>query len=190
MVALTRGIPSAMLTALADTCYPVVFVYLDWPGGAVRAHSSGGTIVWGGHSWTGVGRFGSITLPGEFGGMVNAEAELQLIADPVTLDDYTDDVIRNRDGEVFFGLLTGRESGVLVSDPVSVFAGQMDVMVVEATAEGHAATLSLITGPGARSDAAVFHSDQDQARKYPGDTAGRLVALAVATAQKTTWPEA
>lgn len=188
MVALTRGIPAPMLAAMAATFCPVVFVYLDWPGGAVRAHSSGGTITWGGHDWVGVGDFGSITLPGEFGGMVNAEAQVSIMGDPEALDEYTDAVIRNRTAEVYFGVLTDRASTVLVSDPVVVFSGQMDVFSLQATEAGHAAQVSLITGPGARSDAAVFHSDQDQARKYPGDTAGRLLALALAIAQILTWP--
>ncbi len=195
MVALTRGIPAPMLAAMAGVFHPVVFVWLDWPGGAIRAHSAVGTITWGGHNWIGVGPFGAINLPGEFGSMVNAEADLSILGDPVTLDDYADDVIRNRDGGIYFGCLTGRvgTSTTLVSDPVTVFSGQMDVYEIEATdADGgatHRGTVRLITGPGARSDAAVFHSDQDQARRFPGDTAGRHLVLAQARAQKTTWPE-
>lgn len=189
MVALTRDVPSAMMTALAGTFFPVLFVYLDWPGGAIRVHSSSGTITWGGYDWDGVGQFGSVSLPGEFGGMVNTEAQLSLMGDPETLDEHTDAAIRNRDAVIYFGCLTSRAGSTLVSDPVVAFSGQMDVYSLEANEAGHAAVVSLITGPGARRDAAVYHSDQDQALKFPGDTAGRLLALAVANAQKTTWPE-
>lgn len=197
MVALTRGVPAPMLSAIGDTFYPVLFVWLDWPGAAVRAHSGVGTITWGGHNWTGVGHFGEVSLPEEAGSMVATEANLSLVADPAALDDYMGDAIRNLSGEVYIGVVTARpgEAGgtVLVSDPITVFSGTMDGMVmdVEPGDKGFTtkAVVSLITGPGARSDATIYHSDEDQARRYPGDTAGRLVVLALARQQKLYWPE-
>lgn len=200
MVALTRGVPPAMTAALAsgEVLYPVLFVWLDWPGTPVRAHTGRGTITWGGHDWTGVGPFGQVGVPGEAGGsMAATEAEVSLLADPTALDAYLDAVIRNLSGEIYMGCLTARPGtgaeDVLLSDPVTMFSGLMDGMMVEAKAidrgVAHRAVISLVTGPGARSDAAVYHSDQDQARKFPGDTAGRHLVLAYANAQKFLWPE-
>jgi hypothetical protein len=200
MVALTRGLPPAMQAALASGApiHPVLFVWLDWPDAEVRAHSGRGTITWGGHDWAGVGPFGSVGVPGESGGsMAAAEAQLSLVADPAVLDAYLDDVIRNRPGAIWLGLLTARPgsgaSDVLLADPVPLFQGQMDGLLIEiGTSDGglsHRAMVGLTTGPGARSGAAVFHSDQDQARKFPGDTAGRHLVLAYANAQKFMWPE-
>ncbi len=200
MVALTRGVPVAMQAALASggTIYPVLFVWLDWPGATVRAHTGRGTITWGGHAWVGVGPFGAVSVPSEAGGsMVATEAEVSLVSDPAALDAYLDDVIRNLSGAIYMGCLAARPGDgavdVLLSDPVVIFAGIMDGMLVEVepTEMGvaHRAAITLVTGPSARSNAAVYHSDQDQARKYPGDTAGRHLVLAGARAQKFTWPE-
>jgi hypothetical protein len=200
MVALTRGVPAGMATALASggAIYPVLFVWLDWPGATLRAHTGRGTITWGGYDWAGVGPFGSVGVPGETGGsMAAAEAQVSLVADPAALDAYLDDVIRNRPGAIYLGCLTTRPgegaADVLLADPVVLFEGLMDGLMIEVepTAEGvsQRAVVSLVTGPGARSDAAVYHSDQDQARKYPGDTAGRQLVLAYAQAQKFLWPE-
>lgn len=198
MVSLTRGVPAPMLAAMAGTFYPVAFVYLDWPGATLRAHTGVGAITWGGQSWAGVGPMGSISIPAESGGsMVATEAALSLVADPMELDSYADDVIRNLAGEIYLGVVSARPGQpggtTLVSDPVTIFSGLMDALVIEVeptdTGVNHRATVTLITGPGARSDAAVYHSDQDQGRKYPGDTAGRHLVLAYAKAQKLTWPE-
>lgn len=195
---LTRGVPPAMMTALAGVFHPVVLVYLDWPGAPVRAHTGAGVISWGGYDWQGVGPFGGISVPAEIGGsMVATEAELLLLADPSTLADYADDAIRNRDAEILFGCTTGRprDTGgtTLVSDPVSIFRGMMDALMFEVRREGdnvaHQAAVTLITGQSARAPAAVYHSNEDQSRKYPGDTAGRHLVLAMARAQKFTWPE-
>lgn len=199
MVTLTRGVPAPMMAALAETFYPVVFVWLDWPGAPLRAHSGVGTITWGGHSWAGVGKFGAVSVPSEDGGsMVATEASLSLVADPAALDGYLDDAIRNLSGEIYKGLVTARpgEAGgtTLVSDPVTMFSGTMDGLLMDITPDdaGYTtqAVVSLVTGPGARSGATIYHSGEDQARRYPGDTAGRLVALAIARLQKMTWPEA
>lgn len=198
MVALTRSLPTAMRAALQGTFYPVLFVHLDWPGAPVRAHSGVGTITWGGHSWTGVGDFGSVSIPDEAGGsMVATEAVVSLIASPADFDAFLDDQIRNRSGAIYMGCVTARPGdtggNVLVSDPVAVFFGAMDgmAMQISPTDDGVETSMqiTLTTGPSARSAATVYHSDADQAAKYPGDTAGRLVAVAYARAQKITWPE-
>lgn len=195
---LIRGISPAMMAALQGVFHPVLFVYLDWPGATVRVHTGEGIITWGGEDWEGVAPFGRITVPAEAGGsMVATEAELELLADPLALAAYEDDAIRNRDAEVLFGNTVGRprETGgtTLIADPVTTFRGMMDAMMFEVQREGtgiaHRAVVSLMTGQSARSPAAAFHSDEDQSRKFPGDTAGRHLVLAIARAQKMTWPE-
>jgi hypothetical protein len=198
MVMLTRGVPPAMQVALAGVVHPVLFVWLDWPGGAVRAHSGIGVITWGGFDWQGVGNFGGVTTPEEFGGsMVATEASVTLMASPEDLDAYLDDQIRNREGAIYMGLLAARPGepggGTLISDPVPVFYGTMDALSLsfEPTDTGvtSRASVTLVTGPGARSAATVTHSDPDQRRQFPADTAGRLVVLSYARAQSFTWPE-
>jgi len=112
------------------------------------------------------------------------------------LDAYMDDAIRNREATFYMGVLTdrpGSADAALVSDPVAVFHGTMDAagLSFEPTEKGVVSriTVGLATGPGARSSASVLHSDQDQAKRQPGDTAGRLTALASTRRETITWPE-
>jgi len=199
---LRRGLPPAMLAAMAGIVHPIVFVHLDWPDVPVFAHSSTGDIIWGRRTWRGVGDFGSITLPDESADdMAATEASVSLRAGPEELDAFLDDAIRNRDATFYYGCMTdrpGTPGSVLVSDPVAVFHGTMDAAGMSFDPviddEGNigvesSITVGLATGPGARTSASVYHSDQDQARRQPGDTAGRLTALASIRAQDITWPE-
>ncbi|WP_406870448.1 hypothetical protein ABEB22_12545 [Thioclava sp. 'Guangxiensis'] len=196
---LTRGCPAAMLEAISGPVfYPVVFVYLDWPNAPVRAHSGVGVLTWGGEEWQGVGKWGTLSVPAEVGGsMVATEATVTLVAGADKFDDFVDAAIRNREGEIHIGCVADRPGtvggAVLLADPVAIFFGTMDAMsmTIEPTEAGVQSSMSitLATGPGARSAATVYHSEQDQARAYPGDTAGRMTALAMSRAQVLTWPE-
>jgi hypothetical protein len=49
--------------------------------------------------------------------------------------------------------------------------------------------ITLANGPSQRSFAEVFHTYEDQIRRFPGDTAGRLTINAEAERDKLTWPE-
>lgn len=198
MVALTRGLPSAMVSAMSGAFWPVLFVWLDWPGAAVRAHTGVGDIVWGGHTWHGVGNFGGVTTPDEAGSMVATEATVSLVAGAAEMDGYLDDAIRNRSGEIYLGFVTDRPgtaggATLVFATPVTVFSGAMDGLGLAIKPQGRSgyateASLTLRTGPGARSEASIYHTEADQALRHPGDTAGRLAILALATAQKLLWP--
>lgn len=194
---LTRGVPPATLAVMAGVFHPVLFAYLDWPDAPVHVHSATGPITWGGHEWKGVGPLGGVDIPSEsMGGVAAVEAALSLIGVPADLDGLADDQIRGKAVEVYLGTLAARPGDggpVLIDDPVSLFFGTMDVLDLSASQEGanvsHTATVTAATGPSARSMASISHSDEDQRRAFPGDTAGRLVILSYAKAQKLTWPE-
>lgn len=193
---LKRGLSAPQLAALAGPLYPVLFAYVDWPDEPVWAHSATGTISWGGHDWLGVGSFGGVEVPPEASaGVATSEAVLSLMGVPADLDGRTDDLIRGRDVELHLGFLSGRpgEGEVLIGDPIGLFAGTMDGLDIAASLQGstvlHECRVTVATGPGARSMASINHSDEDQRRLHPGDTAGRLIILALAKAQKMTWPQ-
>lgn len=201
---LRRGVAPALLDALARGGYPVLFAQLDWPDATVRAHTGVGPIIWGGHQWLGVGMLGAVELPEESSEVAAVEAILSLAGVPADLDDYADDVIRGRSVTLYLGATLGRPGGhdgqqtvgegsTLVAAPTQLFAGIMDALTqtTARTDDGveHTVQVAAVTGQEARSMASVYHSDEDQRRAYPGDTAGRLVVLAYARAQKLTWPE-
>lgn len=199
-----RGVDPVLLSSLERGGYPIVLVHLDWPGVAAYGHSGVGDVVWNGHVWHGVGPAASIDIPAEAAEIAAAEAVLSLAGVRADLDGYANDVIRNRAVAVYLGAVAGRPGGddgsevsgpgsTLVGVPTLLFSGTMDgLTLIDAAEDGgvrHDVRLSIATGQEARSMASIYHSDEDQRRTYPGDTAGRLVILAYARAQKFTWPE-
>jgi len=174
------SIPAALLTAMADLggIYPIVMVYLDWPNDTLRVHSGAGEITYDGHTWHGVGTLGGINSDGgEQSGLVQSEMAVSLsgiLADKISW--ATDDDIRGRDMEVFFGLTTRPGKGPLVSDPYSVFRGTMERPEFSSSGpddqgrETTVATVYGVSGVPARADGEVVHSDADQQANYPGDT--------------------
>ena len=49
--------------------------------------------------------------------------------------------------------------------------------------------IDVANGPSQRLSARLYHTDEDQRRAYPDDTAGRLVINAEARQERITWPE-
>lgn len=197
-MALSRDIHTDTLAALQGPFfYPIIMVYLDWPDAAVRVHSNVGSVSFEGQSWHGVGNFGDIQLPEEASGLAQQPAQLRLVGLPDDLDDYLDDPIRNREGRILFGAVTERAGNILIGEPFEAFTGYMDALrdIVEVQdASGQkqlvrGVVLNVVSGPSQRSAAEVYHTAEDQARNFPGDTAGRLVINAEAEAGKLTWPE-
>lgn len=201
---LRRGVGAALLSALSQGGYPVLFGHLDWPGAPVRAHTGVGQIEWGGEIWHGVGTMGNVELPEEASEIAAVEALLSLAGVPADLDGYADDVIRGRVAEIYIGAVAGRPGGsdgqqatglgsTLIGTPVRLFSGIMDALTLSTSRSDdgveHSAQVTAATGQEARSGATIYHCDEDQRRVYPTDTAGRLVILAYAKAQKTAWPE-
>lgn len=189
---LTRDIHPDTLAALQGVFYPVLMIYLDWPDGAVRAHSGVGTIEWDGDAWLGVGEFGGIEIPAEAPGLAATQASLTLVGAPDDLFALLSAPIRNRHGEVLFAVTTEPGGNVLIGEPVSLFAGYMDAMRYRSRADDEITTsmvqVDLGSGPGARSMASVVHSYEDQIAQYPGDTAGRHLINVEAEAENLSWP--
>lgn len=194
MGALKRDIHPDTLAALAGTVlHPVILVYLDWPDGEVRVHSNVGPLEWDGHTWLGVGSFGAIQMPEEATGLGSDPTELRLVGAPDELDARLEDPIRDRDGVVLFGLVTERAGTTLIGEPFEIFSGYMDALrdVVEVNEDEarRDIVISVAPGPSQRDFAEVFHTAEDQARRFPDDTAGRLTINAEAERDKLTWPQ-
>lgn len=190
---LMRNVSAGLMGAISGPYfYPVVMVWLDWPDGAVRAHSGSGTISWGGHLWHGVGNFGSIEAPEETLSGVPVEFSLSLVCDLPELAAYADARVRQRPGAIWFGATTTAGGNVLVGDPAELCYGTMDTLVLAVDSDDgnldYRLTVGCATGPGYRSMAAINHSHEDQSRKYPGDTAGARLMQLMSKAAVTLWP--
>lgn len=203
-VILRRAVEPDLLAAFRQGGYPVLFAHLDWPDAPVWAHSGVGPITWGGQTWNGVGTVGNVQIPEEGAEIAAVEAILSLAGVAADLDGYADDTIRNRSVVLHIGSVQGRPGGhngkettglgnALVGTPTQLFSGIMDLLTLTASGTDggveHEAQVTVLTGQEARSMASISHSDEDQRRKHPTDTAGRHTILAYAKAQRLTWPE-
>ncbi|NUM72729.1 hypothetical protein HUU40_00065 [candidate division KSB1 bacterium] len=198
---LKRGVDPVLLAALSQMSNPVLLVYLDWEGAPVYAHTGVGIIEWNGHEWEGVGKFSEIAIPEESSGLAMIEAVLTLAGVDADLQGHIDDNIQGRIAEIYVGALTdrpggfdGKQNDVLIGTPISIFTGKMDTFGISTSKAGRGkvvnrAVISIATGVEARSAFSIYHNDENQRREYPDDTAGRLVILAYANAQKLTWPQ-
>jgi hypothetical protein len=187
---LSRGVGAVLKTALAQPVVcPVVLVALDWPTGWLRFHTSYGAITWGGFTWTGTGPFDELSIGEEGEGLASADASIRLLGDLGACLADAEAVIKNRPALVYSGLVTANAGNVLIGEPFVQFSGTMDGLIYRQDGASHGLSLTLTAGPGARVGAAITHSNEDQAAKYPTDTAGRHTQLAAANARVRTWPE-
>jgi hypothetical protein len=194
MSALVRTVDPALLSTLAQPVFfPIILVYIDWPGSPVYVHSNIGTVSFDGETWQGVGAFGDVDMPEEALGLASQAATLRLIGLPQELDDYLDDPVRNRDASIWFGTVTERSGNQLTGDPVEIFSGYVDAMRDVFTSNDGEATrgviLSVAQGPSQRQRAEVYHTYEDQIAAFPGDTAGRFSINIEAEVKKIRWPE-
>lgn len=193
---LIRATPLELLAAIAGPYFhPVILAEIDWPGAPLYAHSGRGDITWGSRTWAGVGEFGSVDVPEEVMTAVPSEFSMAIITDFDDIEPYTDTVIRGRQGRVLLGA-TSTPGGNDLIGAVEIIEGTADGLAMQVQLEDgdgitrtfYQITITMTTGPSMRSAAAIAHSDEDQRRAFPGDTAGRHLILAEANAQKTLWP--
>ena len=194
---LKRGASPALIEALSGPFFfPVVLIDIDWPGGRVLAHTNHGPITWGGQTFLGVGKFGAVDVPAETMGGVPEEFSVSLTYDLAELAEWADTPIRGRAGAVYLGATTTRGGSDLIG-AVGIVSGTCDGMALKSErieADGSVTTVFTLSvtfsaGPSYRSMAAVSHSEEDQARAFPGDTAGRHLIAVMADMVKTVWPE-
>lgn len=192
-MALTRGIHADTLAAInTGRFHPVTLVYINWPGGAVRVHSGHGPLSWDSESWTGVGPLeAALQLPGEAGGTAMIEGTASVGADDDTIDDlYTDaDDARGVAVQVWCGVVTARAGTTLIGEPFEVWSGRVGGTSDEAAWQGDSMmrpfSIGLVSGPSQRATGSAVHSYEDQLRRDPTDTAGRLVSGALTNTIKT-----
>lgn len=189
---LKRNLPTAFKTALGGFFHPVIMVHLDWPGGAIYAHSSKGDISYDSQTWMGVGDFGRIDVPEEQAGLVASSAVITWLGDATSLFDREDDVIRNRLGQILMGMTTERGGNTLVSDPVELFSGGMDAMMFRGEDENGNRKLSMqltvSSGVAARGSATVNHSAEERKALNPTDTSGEHLVNNLAIVKTLYWP--
>lgn len=188
---LTRNVDPVLLAALSGPFHPVLLVYIDWPGEAVRVHSGLGQIDWGGNIWHGVGERGFVSFPAEAMGAASFAGVLKIGGLPAEIDAHLTVDPRERDVEIYFGAVTERAGITLRGNPVLAFSGYVDSMSDEeafdaAGSSSRAISVGIASGPSQRTRGGAFHTYADQIAAHPNDTAGRWLVAARAQSEANT----
>ncbi len=168
---MSRGLDASTLAAVTDDSVPIaiLFAELDFSSGFVRAHTALGTITWGGYDWLGVGTFGSVSPVEESAELSKRTLTYTLTGVPSTMiavvlgDEY-----QGRAAKLYLGFFN-QSTGALVSDPVQIDQGRMDVSDIE---EGQECTVTIT----AESRVAAWdrplirrYTNADQQQRFSGD---------------------
>lgn len=179
---MVRAINAELLAKISEPMfYPIVFVWIDWPDDPVRVHSNVGPIDWNGNRYTGIGDLGSINVPVEGQGLVPEELQLTLTAELSEVMARAASITqRNRSVKAWLGCTTEPGGRVQVGEPLEVFFGTVDNTPFQQDQDGVEAAISVIakSGPSARSNAAIVHTNEDQQKRYSTDTGFQRVSHA------------
>lgn len=192
---LIRGLSATQKGALrASIFYPNLMVFVDWPGDPLRFNMRETDMVYQGETYYGFGPLANLALPGESQGIAADVASLSIAGVDHDLNGKMNSPVRGREVAVYMALMSSRVNGARIGDPIPLFKGTIGSMRMRTTAVSDTDLMSTIevdlsTGPSARAKSSIYHTDEDQRSKYPADTAGRLVILSYAKAQKLRWPE-
>lgn len=137
-----RGLTAGMLTEVAATLKrPRWFADLEFTSGHLYVWTGFQPITWDGHTWAPVGNAGGL-------GPIRNGSEVR--ADGITLSlsgissDYLalalGDVRQGKAAKVYLGMVD--TAGAIVTDPVLIFSGHMDVPTIEETGETAVITIS------------------------------------------------
>lgn len=161
-------------TLAAETAQPVVrpvlLALFDFAGGAVRAWSGVGDLVWEGQSWVGVGSFGAVGPIEETTEVRATGARFQLSGVPSgLLNEVVGVSVQGRRARLWLAFMA-EDWGGFIEAPVLLFDGRMDM--VEVTDGGRIATIALAAENRLRDlerPRLRRYTSQDQQSDYPGD---------------------
>ena len=128
---MTRGLTTAASNAAANAQVAAEYIVeLNFSSGYVRVWSGIGTLSWNSLSWTGVGELGSIGVIQEQEGVVATGVTLTLdVTDSSLLSTALTEDYQGRSATIWLSFFDPSTLAI-VDDPVNIFAGIMDNMVV------------------------------------------------------------
>lgn len=175
---MSRGVTVALQSAVdAAGVYPLVLVDMAYDSGNLRLWSGYGNIVWDGDTWYGSQDLGSI-------GNVENSAKLSATGlnlalsgvDQAMISQVLSETVRGRSAKIYFGAINSSDFSI-VSDPLLLFSGFMDVPTIEETGETCRIIISceneLIDMERA---SGLTYTDGCQKNLYPGDKGLEFVA--------------
>jgi len=193
----TRGIDPVLLAEISKPSFnPIILMEIDWPTGAVRAHSNVGDVRFLDETWIGVGAFGRVDVPAETRDGVARRLSATLFGAPADqLDEILQTRLRGREGRIYLGAVREATGNELIGRPHLIYSGTVDANTFtlgRTDGPGDVQTavqLDFVSGPPLRRKAGLFHTQEDHNLIFPNDTAGRHVQAADTNATNRRWPE-
>lgn len=171
-----RELTPAFLAAIkSGVIRPALFVEMFFRSGPVHAWTGIGPQVWNGHTWLGVGSFGSVSTIEE-GSTVTAQGVTLMLTgiDPALLSSTLTEFQVGLPVTIWLALYD--DNGELIPDPTISFAGRMDQPTIDVGAT--TATIS-IACENRLADMNVSverrYTNEDQRIDYPNDRAFEYV---------------
>ena len=175
-----RDVSAALYSGVQGVFYPVTLVSVDWPGGAVYGHTGQGDISYDSQTWTGAGKYAMVSIPSEEMSGVASEAEVKLAGPIATvLNDYDSEPIY-RDAAVYWGITTEPGGNNLIgATPLSIgYVSDVGFNQSGGDLQSHYLSLTIGSGPSARSTGNIIHSYESQLSQHAGDTLFRHTVFA------------
>lgn len=178
----TRDISSSNITALNSAVVrPILFGRFDFASGVKRFHTEIGPRdavhpIYGSETYLGIGSFGGITSDvKETVSLSHAPLQISLTGvDPSLLADALTDDYHRRDAELMFGF--DDANGDLIDDPVILWSGYMDYVVISLGQNTGELTLYCDDrGTNLRGRSDVRFTDEDMQAVYTGDLVAEYV---------------
>jgi hypothetical protein len=128
---MSRNLTSAVVTqSESPTVRPALFCELEFDSGAVRAWSGVGNKIWDGKTWAGVGNLGGVGPAEETTDIAPRNMTLTLSSVPSELMALAlAEPYQGRPGRLWLAFLSSLDA--IITDPVQIFSGKMDVMSAE-----------------------------------------------------------
>lgn len=138
---MSRQVTSEFLSEIrSEQLTPVLLIELQFSGGTVNFWTGLGTLTWDGKTWQGTGNFGKLSTIEETSRTVASGVEFTLTGIPSSIISTAfNQFYQGRPAKYWFGVLN--EKSKLIIDPVLIFSGKMDIMIMRET--GETGTISL-----------------------------------------------
>ena len=174
---MSRDLSTAMQTVTTDSVVrPFFLVTLDFPTGSINFWSGGGNLVHGQTTYIGAGDLLSVSSFEE-------KTDLAAVGAAITLNGIKTSLVQKARDENYQGRAASIKLGAfdttgnIIADPVTMFSGFMDVMVINEGAEYSEITVTLENKllQLERSKERRY-TDGDQRLDYPDDDGFEFVA--------------
>jgi hypothetical protein len=148
---------------------PAIFVEFHLSTGIVYTWTGRGPLSWNGHTWTGVGTFGGLSIVEEGTNIQARGITLTLTGlNPALLDDVLNEYSVGLPVNVYLGLFDN--AGTLIPDPVCCWAGETDQPTISVSGDEASIEISC-ENKLVQMNVAVErrYTHEDQQLEHPGD---------------------